>query len=80
MSATRRLPRISMLLGVASLGIAVVSKGTVRERIADTLGINVTGGVWRLLAITLAVLNLKNLPFVWHVSIPLSPKLNLQHS
>lgn len=30
---------------------------------------------WRTLALLLAILNLKNLPFAWHVSLPLPPLL-----
>lgn len=30
---------------------------------------------WRTLALLLAILNLKNLPFGWHVSLPLPPSL-----
>lgn len=67
MSAMRRLPRLSMLLGVASLGVAIVSKSTLREKVGGLLGVTSPGGIWKLLAITLAVLNLKNLPLVWHV-------------
>lgn len=67
MSATRRLPRISMLLGVVSLGAALVSKSSMREKVGNLLGVTSPGGIWRLLAVTLAVLNLKNLPLVWHV-------------
>lgn len=31
---------------------------------------------WRTLALLLAILNLKNLPFAWHVSLPLPPLSN----
>lgn len=68
MSATRRLPQISLVLGAASISIAAVCKESVRDRVARALGVNVPGGMWRLLAIFLALINLKNLPFVWHVS------------
>jgi putative effector of murein hydrolase LrgA (UPF0299 family) len=70
MSATRRLPQISLLLGAASISIAAVCKDSVRERVAKALGINVPGGIWRLLAVFLALINIKNLPFVWHVRTP----------
>jgi putative effector of murein hydrolase LrgA (UPF0299 family) len=68
MSATRRLPQISLLLGAVTVSFAAVCKESIRERVAKALGINVPGGIWRLLAIFLALVNVKNLPFVWHVS------------
>ncbi|TID20243.1 hypothetical protein E2P81_ATG07544 [Venturia nashicola] len=69
MSAVRRLPRISMLLGVVSLGAAIFSKTSTREKVAGLLGVTSPGGTWRLLAVILAVLNLKNLPLVWHIRL-----------
>ncbi|QDS77008.1 hypothetical protein FKW77_006190 [Venturia effusa] len=69
MSAIRRLPRISMLLGVAGLGAAAVSKSSLREKLSNLLGFTSPGGIWRLLAITLAILNLKNLPLIWHIRL-----------
>ena len=50
-----------------SISVAAISKESFRQRVAKALGFNVPGGIWRLLAIFLAVVNLKNLPFVWHV-------------
>jgi hypothetical protein len=73
MSATRRLPTITALLGFATLSVTVLSKPALRDRIARTLGVNVPGGIWRLLAVFLAVVNLKGLPFVWHVRTLLFP-------
>jgi hypothetical protein len=32
-------------------------------------GYEAPGGVWRIIAILLALANLKNLPFVWHVRL-----------
>ena len=69
MSATRKLPTISAILGIAGIGVAAASKESFREKVAKALGINVPGGIWRLLAIIFALMNLKNLPFVWHVRI-----------
>lgn len=69
MSATRRLPQISLVLGAAAVSLAVVCRESIRDRIARALGINVPGGIWRLLAVLLALINLKNLPFVWHVCL-----------
>jgi len=66
MSGIRRLPQISLLLGAATASIAVACKESTRDRIARALGINASGGLWRLVAVLLALLNLKNLPFVWH--------------
>lgn len=67
MSATRRLPQITALLGAVTLSIAAIAKPAVRDRVVRALGVNVPGGTWRLLAIVFAVVNLKNWPFVWHV-------------
>lgn len=69
MSATRRLPQITALLGAVAVSVAAIAKPTIRDRIARALGVNVPGGVWRLLAIAFALVNLKNWPFVWHVCI-----------
>lgn len=77
MSAIRRLPRISVLLGVVSLAVALASKSSLRVKVGSLLGLTSPGGIWRLLAITLAVLNLKNLPLVWHVRTAASFATNI---
>ncbi|KIV98436.1 hypothetical protein, variant [Verruconis gallopava] len=55
-------------------------KESIRERMIRALGIHVPGGTWRLLAIILAVINVKNLPLVWHYRLfrPLIYHLFLQ--
>ncbi|KAJ4357056.1 hypothetical protein N0V95_002794 [Ascochyta clinopodiicola] len=37
--------------------------------IVRALGVGAPGGIWRIIAILLALANLKNLPFVWHLRI-----------
>ncbi|KAF2420012.1 hypothetical protein EJ08DRAFT_598624 [Tothia fuscella] len=66
MSATRRLPQITALLGGVALSLAAMAKPTLRFNAGSVLGVNVPGGTWRLLALVLALVNLKNWPFVWH--------------
>lgn len=60
-------------LAVAAASIAALaSRPSSREFLAKWSGISAPGGVWRMLAILLALVNLKNLPFVWHVRPPVS--------
>jgi len=40
------------------------------QLLRDRLGLSGKAGVWKFLAILFALLNLKNLPFAWHVSPP----------
>jgi hypothetical protein len=40
------------------------------QLLRDRLGLSGQAGVWKFLAILFALLNLKNLPFAWHVSPP----------
>src|SRR4051812_47876353 len=52
---------------------ALPSHPTLRETLISTLlrwsGYGAPGGFWRIAAILLALANLKNLPFVWHVRL-----------
>jgi hypothetical protein len=57
---------------VAGASIATLaSQPTFRATLIATLsrwtGFNAPGGIWRMVAILLALANLKNLPLVWHV-------------
>lgn len=77
---------LSVVLAGASIA-ALYSQPTLRETLVATLirwtGYGVPGGVWRIAAILLALANLKNLPFVWHVrpnSRPLSQASSLHHT
>lgn len=67
MSASQQLPRITALLSVAATTAATTTIPSLRAIVSKVLGLHAPGGIWRLLAIILAVANLKNLPFVWHV-------------
>ena len=66
MSAARRLPVISSILA-AGFAIAAGSNSSVRATVARFTGLSAPGGTWRAIAIILAILNIKNLPLVWHV-------------
>ena len=41
--------------------------------LASLLDLSKPGAIWRILAIVFAILNLKSLPFVWHVSLRAVP-------
>lgn len=74
---------MSIVVAGASIA-ALASQPTFRAKLLATLirwsGINAPGGFWRLAAILLALANLKNLPFVWHVRIlPPSSKDEYSH-
>jgi hypothetical protein len=60
----------SIVVAGASMAALVsqpVLRGNLMALLAKWTGYNAPGGVWRLAAILLALANLKNLPFVWHV-------------
>ena len=44
------------------------------NRILSLTGLSQPGGIWRLLAIVFALLNLKSLPFGWHVRAHQTPQ------
>ncbi|KAG9195355.1 hypothetical protein G6011_00476 [Alternaria panax] len=60
----------SIVVAGASMA-AIVSQPALRDNLMAMLakwtGYNAPGGVWRIAAILLALANLKNLPFVWHL-------------
>ena len=65
---------MAQIAGIAVAGAsiaALVSQPTLRGNLLHMLsrwiGYNAPGGAWRIVAILLALANLKNLPFVWHV-------------
>jgi hypothetical protein len=62
----------SIVVAGASMA-ALVSQPALRDNLMAMLakwtGYNAPGGIWRIAAILLALANLKNLPFVWHVRI-----------
>jgi hypothetical protein len=55
------------MVGTAVVTFALVCAKSTRRHITRSLGIHAHGGTWRLVAILLALINLKNLPLVWHV-------------
>jgi hypothetical protein len=65
-------PIFSIIVAGATIA-AVASQPEYFKNILSSLvkatGYGSPGGVWRICAILLALVNLKNLPFVWHVSL-----------
>jgi hypothetical protein len=65
---------VSIVVAGASFA-ALLSQPTLRATLIATLskwtGFGEPVGLWRTAAILLALANLKNLPFVWHVRLPL---------
>lgn len=67
MSAVSRLP---VMAGTMSLGATIAAIATIpslRERFAAYIGTSVSTNMLRALAVGLALVNIKNLPLVWHV-------------
>jgi hypothetical protein len=54
---------------IAALVSQPAFRGSLMTALARWTGYNAPGGLWRIAAILLALANLKNLPFVWHVRI-----------
>jgi hypothetical protein len=71
MSAIQRLPQVGGTLSIAAGIFAIAGIPSLRQRFTDLLGTGVSGNMLRLLAVAFALLNLKNLPFVWHVRLSL---------
>jgi hypothetical protein len=69
---------LSIVVAGASIA-AVASNPAYAKNILLSLvratGYGAPGGLWRIAAILLALANLKNLPFVWHASLPSAPHL-----
>ena len=68
MSAAQRMPILGGTLAIGITGGAMALIPSFREALTRYLGISAPGGVWRILAIFFALLSIKSLPFVWHVS------------
>ena len=46
------------------------------EALRNQLGFSGQAGLWKLITLVFALLNLKNIPFAWHVSAsPITPLL-----
>jgi len=71
MSAIQRLPQVGGTLSIAAGIFAVAGIPSLRHRFTDLLSGGVSGNMLRLLVAAFALLNLKNLPFVWHVRFAL---------
>lgn len=52
---------------IVILGIGILTA----MALLDPLGLVARFGVWKILTVVFALLNLKNIPFVWHVRAPL---------
>jgi hypothetical protein len=73
MSAVSRLPMMAGTLSAAASVAAIAGIPSLRQRVTEILGKRVSGNMLGLVAIAFALLNLKNLPFVWHVRPPDPP-------
>ncbi|OCK84584.1 hypothetical protein K432DRAFT_344855 [Lepidopterella palustris CBS 459.81] len=69
MSALQKLPRIAGVAGVGASITALATQPSFLGYLSRTLGLQVPGGAWKVAAIMLALLNLKNLPFMWHIRL-----------
>ncbi|KAK5144943.1 hypothetical protein LTR04_001434 [Oleoguttula sp. CCFEE 6159] len=69
MSALQRLPVIATTLVTAATILALPNLPAVRSLLARHIALSAPGNIWRIIAIVLALLNLKVLPFVWHIRI-----------
>jgi hypothetical protein len=67
---------LSIVIAGVSIA-AMATQSTLRAKLIATLAkwtaFNAPGGLWRIAAILLALANLKNLPFVWHVCLSPCP-------
>lgn len=67
MSAVQRLPIVAGTLTFGASLAAIAGIPALRHRFTDLLSRGATGKMLRLLVVAYALLNLKNLPFMWHV-------------
>ncbi len=73
MTALERLPVIA---GVTGGGALVAFAYALRKFAPRYFNLSARGSAWRIAIALLALLNLKNLPFVWHVRIIIkAPKI-----
>ncbi len=66
MSAATRLTTMAGLITSTAAIVGISSIPSVRDFISRYLGPSGTKNIWRLLALAFALLNLKNLPGLWH--------------
>ncbi|GAB7351302.1 hypothetical protein MBLNU459_g1717t1 [Dothideomycetes sp. NU459] len=69
MSAAQRMPVLAGTLGIGAVIAAVSTVPAIRNITSKYLNISAPGGGWRILAILFALINLKNLPFLWHYRV-----------
>ncbi|OCL07843.1 hypothetical protein AOQ84DRAFT_439965 [Glonium stellatum] len=69
MTALQKLPHVAGIAGVGASAAALAAQPAIRTYISRSLGLRAPGGTWRVLALLLALLNLKNLPFMWHIRL-----------
>ncbi|USP80831.1 hypothetical protein yc1106_08105 [Curvularia clavata] len=60
---------IAAVASMAALAAQPTWRGGLLATLARWTGYHAPGGLWRIAAILLALVNLKNLPFVWHIRI-----------
>jgi hypothetical protein len=68
------------VVGVGASVAAFITQPAFRAFLEKWTAYNAPGGAWRILAIVLALANLKNLPLVWHVCAPCFPPACLTRS
>ncbi|OQN98763.1 hypothetical protein B0A48_15429 [Cryoendolithus antarcticus] len=66
MSASNRLPVVASTLTFGAFVAAISTFPSLRHRLSSTFGITLTPTMLRIFALAFALVNLKNLPFVWH--------------
>jgi hypothetical protein len=62
-----QIRRLAAIFGVFLPAVATLCSSRVRSRVARQLGLKGGPATWRALAIILALLNFKTLPWAWHV-------------
>ncbi|KAF2840436.1 hypothetical protein M501DRAFT_1015489 [Patellaria atrata CBS 101060] len=69
MSVIQRGPILASISGFGASLLALTSSPRFRDSISRFLGVSKSERIWRMLALLFAILNFKNLPFVWHFRI-----------
>ncbi|GAB7366438.1 hypothetical protein MBLNU230_g8235t1 [Neophaeotheca triangularis] len=69
MSATQRLPVIAGTLSLGALIATATSSSALRQRLFKYLSPTARKTMWWLLGILFALVNFKNLPFLWHFRV-----------
>lgn len=60
---------------LGGLGAVAAAYGVSRLNIRELMDISKPGGYWKVAALVFALLNLKSLPFAWHVCLFASHRL-----